>query len=66
MTAPVKCNVTSTVTQQDPQKETTKDFYKTCNLPPRWDRPYWFTGYGCQQVPLPHPFYRSTYMDYGW
>ena len=39
MTAPVKCNVTSTVTQQDPQKETTKDFYKTCNLPPRWDRP---------------------------
>lgn len=39
MSAQVKCNVTETIVPQDPQKETTKEFYKTCNLPTRWDRP---------------------------
>ncbi|PNF40419.1 hypothetical protein B7P43_G01587 [Cryptotermes secundus] len=50
-----------------PADETkTSDFYRTANLPNRFDRPYWFTGYGCQRRPPQHPFYRTTSSDYGW
>lgn len=39
MGAKVKCDVNNSLIPQDPEKETTKDVYRTCNLPTRWDRP---------------------------
>ncbi|XP_056633406.1 piercer of microtubule wall 1 protein [Diorhabda carinulata] len=43
----------------------TSDFYKTCQLPKRFDHPSWFYGYGLQKSPPDHPFYRTTSSDYG-
>lgn len=43
----------------------TSDFYRTCKLPKRFEYPSWFHGYGIQRKPPEHPFYRTTYSDYG-
>ncbi|KAK9702613.1 protein of unknown function (DUF4490) [Popillia japonica] len=43
----------------------TSDFYRTCQLPKRFEYPSWFHGYGIQQQPPQHPFYRTTSSDYG-
>lgn len=43
----------------------TSDYYRTCQLPKRFDYPSWFTGYGNQKQPPDHPFYRTTSSDYG-
>ncbi|KAL0277913.1 UNVERIFIED_CONTAM: hypothetical protein PYX00_005028 [Menopon gallinae] len=66
MTSPVNLPDKPCQLPKDPAKHTTDEFYTTCNLPARWQRPYWFTGYGSQQTPPPHPFYRSSYMEIGW
>ncbi|ENN72347.1 piercer of microtubule wall 1 protein [Dendroctonus ponderosae] len=43
----------------------TSDFYRTCQLPKRFDYPSWFYGYGVDRKPPEHPFYRTTSSDYG-
>ncbi|XP_044259357.1 UPF0691 protein C9orf116 [Tribolium madens] len=43
----------------------TSDFYRTCELPKRFEYPSWFYGYGIQRRPPEHPFYRTTSSDYG-
>ncbi|KAJ8950576.1 hypothetical protein NQ318_015709 [Aromia moschata] len=43
----------------------TSDFYRTCKLPKRFEYPSWFYGYGMHRRPQEHPFYRTTYSDYG-
>lgn len=40
MGSPAKCSpLPQGEVVKDPQKEATQEFYKTCNLPLRWDRP---------------------------
>ncbi|KAG7299513.1 hypothetical protein JYU34_016476 [Plutella xylostella] len=43
----------------------TSDLFHTCNLPPRFEHPHWFNGYG-SQINKQHPFYRTTSSEYGW
>lgn len=43
----------------------TSDFYRTCQLPKRFEYPCWFHGYGIQKQPPEHPFYKTTSSDYG-
>ncbi|KAF5306532.1 hypothetical protein FQR65_LT18538 [Abscondita terminalis] len=43
----------------------TSDFYRTCNLPKRFEYPSWFYGYGYQRKPEAHPFYRTSASEYG-
>ncbi|XP_060526587.1 piercer of microtubule wall 1 protein [Cylas formicarius] len=42
----------------------TSQFYRTSDLPKRFEYPSWFYGYGIQK-PQEHPFYRTTSSDYG-
>ncbi|XP_063230090.1 piercer of microtubule wall 1 protein [Bacillus rossius redtenbacheri] len=49
-----------------PTEGTTSEFYRTVNLPPRFDHPDWFQGYGSQRDPPRHPCYYTTSLDYGW
>ncbi|XP_018323279.1 UPF0691 protein C9orf116 [Agrilus planipennis] len=46
-------------------KETTSKYYRTCNLPKRFEYPSWFHGYGTERQPPLHPCYRTTSGDYG-
>ncbi|XP_066991869.1 uncharacterized protein [Anabrus simplex] len=34
--------------------------------PERFNHPNWFTGYGCQKLPLKDLMYRTTSDAYGW
>ncbi|KAJ9601778.1 hypothetical protein L9F63_000070 [Diploptera punctata] len=61
---PCKCPAPRVDVPVDETK--TSDLYQTANLPERFDKPYWFYGYGCQRKPPEHPFYRTTSLDYGW
>ena len=40
----------------------TSDFYKTENIPERFNHPDWFEGYNTKQC---HPFYQTSAGDYG-
>jgi len=40
----------------------TSDFYRTKNIPARFDNPEWFQGYSQKPV---HPMYRTTNSNYG-
>ncbi|XP_045165574.1 piercer of microtubule wall 1 protein-like [Mercenaria mercenaria] len=42
--------------------EKTSDYYRTSNIPNRFENPDWFQGYGGKQQ---HPMYRTTSMTYG-
>jgi len=50
--------------EQEPQEmgERTSDFYKTENIPNRFQNPSWFQGYGGKQQ---HPMYKTTANSYG-
>ncbi|KAL3852550.1 hypothetical protein ACJMK2_016174 [Sinanodonta woodiana] len=40
----------------------TSDYYKTKNIPNRFDNPEWFQGYGGKPQ---HPMYRTSATEYG-
>ncbi|XP_014670171.1 PREDICTED: UPF0691 protein C9orf116 homolog [Priapulus caudatus] len=43
-------------------KSKTSDFYRTQNIPKRFDNPSWFQGYGLGSA---HPMYRTSAREYG-
>ncbi|XP_069101403.1 piercer of microtubule wall 1 protein-like [Argopecten irradians] len=45
-----------------PEGSKTSEFYRTENIPTRFDNPDWFQGYGGKQQ---HPMYRTTSALYG-
>lgn len=45
-----------------PQNAKTSDFYRTENIPNRFEHPDWFQGYGGKKQ---HPMYRTSSMTYG-
>lgn len=44
----------------------TSTYYKTYNLPRRFDYPQIFSNYGCHKQPQVHPFYVTTSSEYGF
>ncbi|KAF5299300.1 hypothetical protein FQA39_LY02473 [Lamprigera yunnana] len=52
-------------THNNEKKQKTSDFYRTCNLPERFEYPSCFYGYGIQRQTPEHPLYRTTTSDYG-
>jgi len=53
---------TQTAPAERPQKEQTSDYYRTNNIPARFENPDSFEGYGSQPQ---NPLYRTTNMTYG-
>jgi len=45
-----------------PKGAKTSDFYKTKQIPQRFENPEWFQGYGGKQQ---HPMYKTTASTYG-
>ncbi|WAR25758.1 CI116-like protein [Mya arenaria] len=45
-----------------PKGSKTSDYYKTSNIPNRFENPDWFQGYGGKTQ---HPMYRTTAATYG-
>lgn len=45
-----------------PENAKTSDYYRTSNIPNRFENPGWFQGYGGKKQ---HPMYRTTSMTYG-
>ncbi|XP_060079010.1 piercer of microtubule wall 1 protein-like [Ylistrum balloti] len=45
-----------------PEGSKTAEFYRTDNIPTRFDNPDWFQGYGGKDQ---HPMYRTTSCTYG-
>jgi len=45
-----------------PKGSKTSDYYRTFNIPERFENPEWFEGY---ERKTPHPLYRTTAQDYG-
>lgn len=46
-----------------PPDSKTSDYYRTYDIPKRFDNPDWFKGYS-QSKPV-HPIYRTSNSDYG-
>ncbi|XP_038067888.1 UPF0691 protein C9orf116 homolog [Patiria miniata] len=55
-------DTTQTAPAARPQGEQTSDFYRTDNIPDRFQNPDCFEGYGSQPQ---NPMYRTTNMTYG-
>jgi len=53
---------TQTAPAVRPQGETTSSYYRTDNIPDRFENPDCFEGYGSQPQ---NPMYRTTNMTYG-
>ncbi|XP_019878557.1 piercer of microtubule wall 1 protein [Aethina tumida] len=47
------------------ESEKTSDYYRTTNLPQRFDNPMSFYGYGTHRRPQEHAFYKTTSSEYG-
>lgn len=41
----------------------TSEYYRTSDIPNRFDNPEWFQGYGSKNTQ--HPMYRTSAADYG-
>ncbi|XP_043494585.1 UPF0691 protein C9orf116 homolog [Polistes fuscatus] len=65
-TTPCPCNERKNDSEDNGLRPRTDEIYRTCKLPTRFMYPRIFKGYRQDDVPLPHPCYRSTSMDYGW
>ncbi|XP_067934609.1 piercer of microtubule wall 1 protein-like [Watersipora subatra] len=45
-----------------PKGSKTSEYYRTFDIPDRFENPEWFEGYQQKQI---HPLYRPTSKDYG-